>query len=203
MTTRRTCTSRIQGNGDSDECGRPVQRDDTCELCLPREIEAARRNAVAAEQAAAMARARLVALVGTADAVPVTACGTVADPTGERGDHVRSPGRTPETVLRSMLAAYQDDRLDIEIAWHELSNGHPLRRRIPTMQRDADIESLRMLISSLITSGIDCTTLREFLRSETRTALSLDFHARLRGDRPLDAPPLYDGGRLTVGLGGA
>lgn len=92
--------------------------------------------------------------------------------------------RTPEVVLRAMLAAHEAAALEIRNQWRRTAGGTPensaAERRMK--QLDHDVVYLRDLTSSeIVQPTMDPYIDRAWVRS--------DYEARLRGERPLSAPP--------------
>lgn len=90
--------------------------------------------------------------------------------------------RTPETVLRAMLASYEKAALEAEIAYY-VAIPDSEEEREQDQRREVladDVHTLRKAIAIVLS---------EAHRLALPTRLRRDFEARLRGDRPLDAPP--------------
>jgi hypothetical protein len=88
--------------------------------------------------------------------------------------------RTPEIVLRAMLRAYEAALLDAHAAYMCGERTFEAARRVDRLA--ADTVAVRYACAWVIAGHNDDVDLREH-----RLA---DYRARLRGDRPLDAPPL-------------
>jgi hypothetical protein len=117
----------------------------------------------------------------------------------ERGDHlttsidaprVEAAERTPETVLRAMLRAYEDEWLDLETKLRCYVRGEgPL-----TLADRHNLEAFRETVPALrgitaeVLSGSPFDPGQTFGRYAP-TAIGADYAARLAGTTPLDAPP--------------
>lgn len=88
-----------------------------------------------------------------------------------------SAPRTPETVLRAMLTAYEADALEQEIRF---SGGQPMRGGL-----ESEIRDIRQHLADVIIHGAGV-----LCHSTLRSATWADYEARLAGTRPLDAPPM-------------
>lgn len=105
----------------------------------------------------------------------------------ERGIAVDMPPaeRTPEVVLRAMLASYERAALDASIAYFRTAEGTGEEReaRKRSIDLDACCANLRDAVASCLSNGNyeDILLVWGMLR---------DYRARLAGTRPLNAPPL-------------
>lgn len=107
----------------------------------------------------------------------VTKCGQcLADKQAER----EAAPRTPETVLRAMLRAYEAAAFDAMAAYYRAEDGESEWAR--SDQLDDFVDELRVETAHLVAGykGPDLTY----------PTVIADYEARLAGTRPLNAPPL-------------
>jgi hypothetical protein len=102
-------------------------------------------------------------------------------PSGHRV--MREAERTPEVVLRAMLRAYEAAALEAMIEHHRAPPDSPEERKAHTRARrlHRDALGLRVEIAGLV-CGFP-------MSADWDDASRTDYEARLRGERPLDAPP--------------
>jgi len=89
--------------------------------------------------------------------------------------------RTPEVVLRAMLRAYEAAALEAEIAYFSTDDDDrwaDVRRKDVTRW----CEDVRGELAAMIADNHQ--------RFDWPQCVHLDYEARLRGERPLDAPPM-------------
>ncbi len=113
---------------------------------------------------------------GLADALDLTPAGAALL------DRVEAAERTPETVLRAMLAAYEAAALLAGREWARTAS-EDAWGPISVHDMAGAISLIRLALAWLLESRPDPIG-RFFSR-----ALATDYEARLAGTRPLDAPP--------------
>lgn len=102
----------------------------------------------------------------------------------DSGRREKAQERTPETVLRAMLRAYNDSATELLIEWYRMpgdgeeTDGRAKWQRLEHVLDAADAlrHSLGLLLNDFDTWRLDIP--------------ADDYEARLSGQRPLDAPPL-------------
>lgn len=97
----------------------------------------------------------------------------------ERGDHLAAVERTPETVLRAMVAAYAQAAVDAEAEVFRHGAGAPIQMKVRMFDTQDAFANMRATAATYFAEG----ELLPWLNST-------DYAARLAGTRPLDAPPL-------------
>jgi len=101
--------------------------------------------------------------------------------------------RTPEVVLRAMLKAYEAAALAAHVGHFRSESNTPTERELYDRARllNRQCEVIRRELAGVLAGFEDPV---DFEVSGERTArsddLMADYEARLRGERPLDAPPL-------------
>lgn len=100
----------------------------------------------------------------------------------ERGDHVQPVERTPEVVLRAMLRAYEEAALQAARRWW-LANPDDAAAALAYQDALQALDDVMVGLAGCLEG--DVPDGEDFLHS----GVGQDYEARLRGDRPLDAPP--------------
>lgn len=117
--------------------------------------------------------------------------GTVRGAVGMIEGRLPPVDRTPEVVLRAMLRAYEAATFDACLAYFraEDSGSHEERarhERARFLHRQCDV--IRREAAGVAAGYPDPVDFDA--AGETSERLMADYEARLRGDRPLDAPPM-------------
>lgn len=102
----------------------------------------------------------------------------------ERGDHVVPSERTPEVVLRAMLAAYEEAAISQARAYYAWPGVDPDLLRV-SEKTDAAVTIIRNALAMFLVLGYT-------LLGNYDASLARDYEARLCGERPLDAPPIEE-----------